>query len=254
MSQLNTKKVKLGDSADISKNFLLSTPTVPDGTFRISRESGTSILTINADGSITASGTITATFAESNIKPLLNATGTAPVYACRAWVVFDGKSAGTWAGGASTVTRIAGSATATVTTTSPHGLITGNSVYALTGVVAGAYTVTVINATTFTFITAETTALSAVAITFDVHAIRASGNVSSVAGNGTGDFTINFSVSMPTASYSVVGGAGTGGVADDSIFHPYQVSAPTASAVRCQTRNAGASLLDYAYVSVSVFC
>lgn len=64
---------------------------------------------------------------------LLNATGTAPVYACRAWVNFNG-----------------------------------------TGTVA----------------------------------IRASGNVSSITDNGTGDYTVNFTNAMPDVNYSAVGSSG----------------------------------------------
>ena len=35
-------------------------------------------------------------------------------------------------------------------------------------------------------------------------AIRASGNVSSITDNGTGDYTVNFSTAMPNANYSAV--------------------------------------------------
>ena len=35
--------------------------------------------------------------------------------------------------------------------------------------------------------------------------IRASGNVSSVTRNGTGDYTLNFSTAMPDANYAVTG-------------------------------------------------
>ena len=36
-------------------------------------------------------------------------------------------------------------------------------------------------------------------------AIRASGNVTSITDNGTGDYTVNFTTAMPDANYSVVG-------------------------------------------------
>jgi len=36
-------------------------------------------------------------------------------------------------------------------------------------------------------------------------AIRASGNVSSITDNGTGDYTVNFSTAMPDANYSITG-------------------------------------------------
>ena len=41
-------------------------------------------------------------------------------------------------------------------------------------------------------------------------AIRASGNVSSITDNGTGDYTVNFTNAMPDANYSVVGSGGNG--------------------------------------------
>jgi len=65
---------------------------------------------------------------ESQVKTATNATGSAPVYACRAWVNFDG-----------------------------------------TGTVS----------------------------------IRASGNVSSITDNGTGDYTVNLTTAMTDTSYSV---------------------------------------------------
>jgi hypothetical protein len=122
----------------------------------------------------------------------------------KAWVNFNGTTSGTWDGGASTVTRIAGSTTATVTTTNAHGLTTGNIVYVLTGVVAGSYTVTVLTSNTFTITTVATTALNAVAITFQGSTIRSSYNVSSITKNGTGDYTVNFTAALADANYSVL--------------------------------------------------
>lgn len=129
----------------------------------------------------------------------------ATAYGCRAWVNFNGTASGTFAGGTSTVTRVAGSTTATVTTTNAHGLITGNQVQALTGVVAGTYTVTFISSTQFSFTTAATTALTNASITFAFNSITASGNVSSVADLTAGNYTVNFAVAMPDANYAVAG-------------------------------------------------
>ena len=39
-------------------------------------------------------------------------------------------------------------------------------------------------------------------------AIRASGNVSSITDNGTGDYTVNFTTAMPDANYSITQMAG----------------------------------------------
>lgn len=40
MSTISLKNVKLGDSPDPSKNFVISVPAVADGTLTIKRESG----------------------------------------------------------------------------------------------------------------------------------------------------------------------------------------------------------------------
>ena len=132
---------------------------------------------------------------------------TATAYGCRAWVNFDGTLADTFAGGASTVTRVAASTTATVTTTTAHGLVTGNRVYPTSGVVpnttpSAGYIVTVLTSTTFTITTVATTALTAVAITFAGKLIRGSGNVSSIADIGTGLYSINFITAMPDINYA----------------------------------------------------
>ena len=79
---------------------------------------------------------------ETQVKAATNATGSAPVYACRAWVNFNG-----------------------------------------TGTVA----------------------------------IRASGNVSSITDNGTGDYTVNFTTAMPDANYCAqVLGQGTASLVWDN--------------------------------------
>jgi len=90
-----------------------------------------SIATQAADNVSISGGNITGgTIGSSvNIKAAINASGSAPIYACRAWVNFNG-----------------------------------------TGTVA----------------------------------IRASGNVSSITDNGTGDYTVNFTTAMPDANYCAV--------------------------------------------------
>ena len=75
------------------------------------------------------SSKLTGNVAAARITDALNASGDAPIFACRAWVNFDG-----------------------------------------TGTVA----------------------------------IRASGNVSSITDNGTGDYTVNFTTAMPDANYTTV--------------------------------------------------
>ncbi len=51
-------------------------------------------------------------------------------------------------------------------------------------------------------------------------AIRASGNVSSITDNATGDYTINFTTSMPDVNYAVVGSTGTNPITFGSTGAP----------------------------------
>ncbi len=50
-------------------------------------------------------------------------------------------------------------------------------------------------------------------------AIRASGNVSSITDNGTGDYTVNFTSAMPDANYSIVGSSGSGNTFGSYCFN-----------------------------------
>jgi hypothetical protein len=86
-------------------------------------------------------------------------------------------------------------------------------------------------------------------------AIRASGNVTSITDNGTGDYTVNFTTTMTDANYSTVGTCQFTLAGDRNIVvaAPYN-AAPTTSAIRiCTTGGTTASLLDMLYVNVSVF-
>lgn len=56
MSTISLKNVKLGDSPDPSKNFVISVPSVADGTLTIKRENGTNVLSIAADGVVAIPG------------------------------------------------------------------------------------------------------------------------------------------------------------------------------------------------------
>ncbi len=108
------------------------------GTFTIASPNGNTDRTLTLPDSAGTLATSESTLAQ------FNASGSAPVYACRAWVNFNG-----------------------------------------TGTVA----------------------------------IRASGNVSSITDNGTGDYTANFTTAMPDANYSVAGttvGSGSGAIYIDS--------------------------------------
>ncbi len=90
-------------------------------------------------------------------------------------------------------------------------------------------------------------------------AIRASGNVTSITDNGTGDYTVNFTTAMPDANYSVnannspnFAGAFSCGVALFSNGSPTE-TAPTTSASRIFFGNTAGAAYDPKYICVSIF-
>ena len=122
---------------------------------------------------------LTGDVAAARITGALNATGSAPIYACRAWVNFNG--------------------TSTV-------------------------------------------------------AIRASGNVSSITDNGTGDYTVNFTTAMVDANYSVsvsTSGVASAGAANGNRWiNTGIISSSTVSVVQ---RNSGNALEDSPQGFVAIF-
>jgi len=92
-------------------------------------------------------------------------------------------------------------------------------------------------------------------------AIRASGNVTSITDNGTGDYTVNFTTAMSDINYSVVSqvsntDAGTGLLVtiNSNGVGPTYTTAPTTTATRMLSfaRATGANT-DAPYVCVSIF-
>jgi len=85
-------------------------------------------------------------------------------------------------------------------------------------------------------------------------AIRASGNVSSITDNGTGDYTVNFTVAMPDTSFVLAGSAGSqvmSGV-DNGVT---SLANRAVSNVRFYTRNVQSSggTTDYDSVNIVIF-
>jgi hypothetical protein len=81
--------------------------------------------------------------------------------------------------------------------------------------------------------------------------IRASFNVTSVADNGTGDYTVNFTNAMPSANYAVVGGSGNG--TTFSFITPNAgIKTTTATGVYA-TSSSSIALGDPTTVTVAVF-
>ena len=68
-------------------------------------------------------------------------------------------------------------------------------------------------------------------------AIRASGNVSSITDNGTGDYTVNFTTAMPDANYAITGfSRAPGNAAADFFMSSKLSSTKTTSAVQVLVR------------------
>jgi hypothetical protein len=85
-------------------------------------------------------------------------------------------------------------------------------------------------------------------------AIRASGNVSSITDNGTGDYTVNFATAMPDANYNVTGTAPRNNANDTLILGPKgNASTYSTSAVRIAALSDGGAMEDSPIVSVSIF-
>ena len=84
-------------------------------------------------------------------------------------------------------------------------------------------------------------------------AIRASGNVSSITDNGTGDYTINFATAMPDANYSIMGMSGRGSTNFDEGAGQDWGTLPTASSCRVWIGTSNGSRQDYPYANFSFF-
>lgn len=82
-------------------------------------------------------------------------------------------------------------------------------------------------------------------------AIRASGNVSSITDNGTGDYTVNFTSALADANYAVVATPSAGSVNSVQAY-VNTLTAPTASAVRIYTIAGLSTASDPAYVNVAI--
>jgi len=85
-------------------------------------------------------------------------------------------------------------------------------------------------------------------------AIRASGNVSSITDNGTGDYTVNFTNAMPDANYSIGGMVQDADTSIDTcvvgIQNPGGLASSTA---RLRTTYGASTSYDFTIVCVSVF-
>jgi len=84
-------------------------------------------------------------------------------------------------------------------------------------------------------------------------AIRASGNVSSITDNGTGNYTINFTNALADANYSYSGSHSSSSAGASSfILNNVGATAPTTTAARIQCAVSGADV-DPVYVNCAFF-
>jgi hypothetical protein len=83
-------------------------------------------------------------------------------------------------------------------------------------------------------------------------AIRASGNVTNITDNGTGNYTVNFTTAMPDASYSICGTVGRGaGFVAPRIIGVGNTN-PTASAAQVTTMDDAGNNQDCEFTMVAI--
>lgn len=81
-------------------------------------------------------------------------------------------------------------------------------------------------------------------------AIRASGNVTSITDNGTGDYTVNFTTAMPDTNYAITGSSGDAINANQMLILGVNLNYSTSS---CRIRTgSGGAYNDNAYVNVLI--
>jgi hypothetical protein len=85
-------------------------------------------------------------------------------------------------------------------------------------------------------------------------AIRASGNVSSITDNGTGDYTVNFTTAMPDTNYSTLCTCGQVGGGTGNRVNVGTVSQPFTTAVRVlNALGSNTASDDSTYYGVAIF-
>jgi hypothetical protein len=86
-------------------------------------------------------------------------------------------------------------------------------------------------------------------------AIRASGNVSSITDNTTGDYTVNFTTAMPDANYSVVGMSmrDSTNASNLSVLGSATYNTISTTNVRVNNRDDANNQIDALAVCVSIF-
>jgi hypothetical protein len=163
-------------------------------------------------------------------------------YLCRAWVNFNGTASqktGTYSRTGTTIT---------VTITS-HGLNTGDQVgldFTTGTATDGIYIVTVTNTNVYT-VTDVATGSTSGNVTQDAM-IRASGNVSSITDNGTGNYIANFTIALPNENYASF--ASLNNTDSNTSAQAYPL---TSSTMAILTKASGVGTIDASIISAGVF-
>jgi hypothetical protein len=86
-------------------------------------------------------------------------------------------------------------------------------------------------------------------------AIRASGNVSSITDNATGDYTVNFATGMPDTNYSMAGSGfrSSFGTTRTVAILPVTYATSSIQIYSSQTDSASGSPYDFEFVNVNIF-
>jgi hypothetical protein len=89
-------------------------------------------------------------------------------------------------------------------------------------------------------------------------AIRASGNVSSITDNGTGDYTLNFTAAMSDANYAVSGSANDSGGSSSYVWLAtgaglYGTILRSTTQVRVQSIFTSTNVVDVSTINVAIF-
>jgi hypothetical protein len=83
-------------------------------------------------------------------------------------------------------------------------------------------------------------------------AIRASGNVSSITDNGTGDYTVNFTTALTDANYSVSWVIGRSTAATGDSPRIQTVTSYSTSSIRAVNVAGGAGAVDFEFQNVTI--
>ena len=130
---------------------------------------------------------------------------------------------------------------------------------------AGALTISTLNNDTGVLATQNgMTGIAKAWVNFDgsvsTPTLRSNFNVSSVTKNGTGDYTLNFTTSMPNANYVMTGGCASN-TFDDNVTYTWKVKVPSSNQLTGSCRintvfaNVGSSgnYADFTNIYVAVF-